>query len=72
MGAAPNPAQALGVQQYLKKVGVATPVINVPGCPVNPEWVVALIVDVVLMKDMDPRLNPSDPREHAHLQPDHP
>ena len=57
MAAAPNPAQALGVQQYLEKVGVATPVVNVPGCPVNPEWVMSVLVDVVVMKDMDLLLN---------------
>ena len=57
MAAAPNPAQALGVQQYLKKVGVATPVVNVPGCPVNPEWVMSVLVDVVVMKDMDLLVN---------------
>ena len=57
LAAAPNPAQALGVQQYLKKVGVATPVVNVPGCPVNPEWVMSVLVDVVVMKDMDLLVN---------------
>ena len=57
MAAAPNPAQAPGVQQYLKKVGVATPVVNVPGCPVNPEWVMSVLVDVVVMKDMDLLVN---------------
>lgn len=47
----PNPSQAMGVQQYLKKEGVETPVINVPGCPVNPEWVMSVLVDVVMMED---------------------
>ncbi len=51
MAAHPNPAQACGVQQYLQKVGVDTPVINVPGCPVNPEWVMSVLVDVVVMND---------------------
>ncbi len=51
MAAHPNPAQALGVQQYLQKVGVDTPVINIPGCPVNPEWLMSILVDVVVMKD---------------------
>ena len=57
MAAHPNPAQALGVQQYLEKVGVTTPVVNVPGCPVNPEWVMSVLVDVVVMKDADLLLN---------------
>lgn len=51
MAAAPNPAKAIGVQQFLKKEGVSTPVINIPGCPVNPEWVMSVLVDVVLMED---------------------
>lgn len=51
MAAHPNPSKALGVQQYLQKVGIETPVINIPGCPVNPEWIMAVLVDVVLLKD---------------------
>jgi len=44
----PNPAGATGVSAYLKKQNIATPVINLPTCPVNPEWVVAILVDVLL------------------------
>ena len=55
MGANPNSAGALGVQQYLQKVGIDVPVVNVPGCPANPEWLTSLLVDVVLMK-----LKPAD------------
>lgn len=47
----PNPSKACGVQQYLEKAGVHTPVINVPGCPVNPEWIMSVLVDVVLLED---------------------
>lgn len=47
---------ATGVQKYLKEVGIDTPVINVPGCPPNPEWLVAILVDVVLLKVL-PELN---------------
>ena len=49
MGAHPNQAGALGVQEYLKKQGINTPVVNVPGCPANPEWLVAVLADVVLL-----------------------
>jgi hydrogenase small subunit len=45
----PNPAGATGVSAYLKSKNIATPVINLPTCPVNPEWVVAILVDVLLM-----------------------
>jgi len=47
--AAPNPADATGVSEYLTSLGIKTPVINLPTCPVNPEWVVAMIVDVLLI-----------------------
>ena len=47
----PNPSKAMGVQQFLKKEGIDTPVINIPGCPVNPEWMMQVLVDVVLLKD---------------------
>ena len=44
----PNPAGATGVQAYLKAQNIPTPVVNLPTCPVNPEWVVAILVDVLL------------------------
>ncbi len=45
----PNPADATGVLDYLTAKGIKTPVINLPTCPVNPEWVVAMVVDVLLL-----------------------
>ena len=56
MGAHPNSAGALGVQQYLQKAGIETPVINIPGCPVNPEWIEAVLVDAILVGQL-PELN---------------
>lgn len=56
MGAHPNASNACGVQQYLQEAGIDVPVVNVPGCPPNPEWLVAMLVDVVLLKKM-PELN---------------
>lgn len=49
MAAAPNAANATGVQDILKKHGIATPVVNVPGCPANPEWLMAILVQVLMM-----------------------
>ena len=49
MGATPNSSDALGVQQFLRKNNVATPVVNIPGCPGNPEHLVAVLVDVLLV-----------------------
>ena len=58
MGANPNSAGALGVQQFLAKEGITNvPVINIPGCPANPEWLMSVLVDVVLMDGQLPALN---------------
>ncbi len=56
MGATPNSSAACGVQQYLAKAGIDVPVVNIPGCPPNPEWLVAVLVDVVLLQTI-PELN---------------
>ncbi|MDO5357783.1 hydrogenase [Slackia faecicanis] len=56
MAAHPNPAGAEGVQMFLKEQGIATPVINIPGCPPNPEWLCAILIDVLLL-DKLPELN---------------
>jgi hydrogenase small subunit len=45
----PNPAGATGVQAYLNSVGIDKTVINLPTCPVNPEWVVAIVVEYLLL-----------------------
>ena len=45
----PNPAEATGVSKFFADNGIKVPVINLPTCPVNPEWVVAMLVDVLLM-----------------------
>lgn len=56
MAAHPNPSQAEGVQSFLKKQGIETPVINIPGCPPNPEWLCAVLIDVLLLGKL-PELN---------------
>lgn len=40
---------ATGVSQYFAKKGIKTPVINLPTCPVNPEWIVAMVIDAVIL-----------------------
>lgn len=49
MGAAPNPSDAVGCQKAMQDAGITTPCINIPGCPANPEWLVTVLVDVVLL-----------------------
>jgi len=34
---------AMGVSAYLKKEGIPAPVINIPGCPPHPDWIVGTI-----------------------------
>lgn len=53
MAAHPNPAGALGVAQFLQKHGIATPVVNVPGCPANPEWLIAVLVRVLMLGGLE-------------------
>lgn len=43
----PNPAEAKGVRDVITD----KPIINLPTCPVNPEWVVAVLVDYLLLKE---------------------
>jgi hydrogenase small subunit len=49
VAARPNTAKAIGTMDYLKKVGIDTPVINLPTCPVNPEWVTGLLIDFLVV-----------------------
>ena len=49
MAAHPNPANATGVQGILNKHNIKTPVINIPGCPANPEWLVSVLVNVLML-----------------------
>lgn len=49
MAAYPNSAGAMGVQQFLKEENIDVPVINIPGCPANPEWLTTVLVEVVMM-----------------------
>lgn len=41
--ASPNPAGIKGIGEFLGK-----PVVNIPGCPVNPDWLVATVVHNLL------------------------
>ena len=44
-----NETGAMGVSAFLKKEGIPAPVINIPGCPANPEWLEAVLVDAILV-----------------------
>ncbi|MDR3686828.1 MAG: hydrogenase small subunit [Coriobacteriia bacterium] len=49
----PNPGGAMGIGEYLAQEGIKTPVINLPTCPVNPVWLVAMVIDVLLLGGLD-------------------
>ena len=43
-GAQSNPTGAVSVRDFLASKGISTPVINLPGCPTHPDWVVGSLV----------------------------
>src|SRR5208337_235639 len=47
--AAPNPSQIIGVSQALTKLGINKPLVNLDLCPVNVEFLTAVIVNYLLL-----------------------
>lgn len=45
---APNPSGSKGAKQVLEEAGIDKPVINVPGCPPHPDWMVGTVAMVML------------------------
>ncbi len=39
----PNPTGCRGVKEFFEEKGIETPVINVPGCPPHPDWMLLTI-----------------------------
>lgn len=44
----PNPTGAMGVQEFLNKVGIKKTVINLPLCPVNPDHLVLTLAALII------------------------
>jgi hydrogenase small subunit len=44
----PNPTSAMGVGEFFKDNQIKTPVINVPGCPPHPDWMVGTIAHALM------------------------
>lgn len=42
-----NLTEATGVQNFFKKIGIKTPVVNIPGCPPHPDWIVGSIAHLL-------------------------
>ena len=45
---APNPTGSVGVSKFLASRGVNTPVVNIGGCPPNPDWFLGTVAHVLL------------------------
>ncbi|HBG28264.1 MAG: hypothetical protein A2Y10_09645 [Planctomycetes bacterium GWF2_41_51] len=45
--ASPNPTGALSVTSALASLGIQKSVINIPGCPIHPDWLVGTIIDIL-------------------------
>jgi hydrogenase small subunit len=43
----PNPTGAMGVSAALSSLGQSRAVINIPGCPIHPDWLVGTIVNLL-------------------------
>jgi hydrogenase small subunit len=46
--AEPNPTGCKPVSEVLAEAGITTPVINIPGCPPQPDWFVGTVASVLL------------------------
>ncbi len=45
---APNPTGCVSLKEFLDREGIATPVVNVPGCPPHPTWFVETVAHLLL------------------------
>jgi hydrogenase small subunit len=50
--AKPNPTDIKPVPDILKEAGITTPVVNVPGCPPHPDWIVGTVAQVLISLDL--------------------
>ena len=47
--ASPNPTQCLSVEQVLEAAKIATPVVNIPGCPPHPDWFIGTVASILIL-----------------------
>jgi hydrogenase small subunit len=43
----PNPTDTLGVKDALAALGINKPIINIPGCPMHPDWLVGTVATLL-------------------------
>jgi hydrogenase small subunit len=46
--AKPNPTKCISVSQLFGSKNIATPLINIPGCPPHPDWFVGTVASVLI------------------------
>lgn len=46
--ASPNPAQCISVGQLFASQAIAVPLVNIPGCPPHPDWLVGTVASLLL------------------------
>jgi hydrogenase small subunit len=46
--ARPNPTDCLTVRQIFDREGIRTPLVNIPGCPPHPDWIIGTIATLLL------------------------
>ena len=44
---APNPTGAMGIGELLEREKIDTPVVNIPGCPAHPDWLVGSLAAIM-------------------------
>jgi len=61
--AAPNPTGCQPLKKVLDAKGISKPLVNIPGCPPHPDWIVGTIASILLKglpkpEDLDDNLRP--------------
>jgi hydrogenase small subunit len=61
--ASPNPSNAVSVGKAMESAGIKKPLVNIPGCPPHPDWIVGTVASVLLgglpkAADLDEDLRP--------------
>jgi hydrogenase small subunit len=68
--ATPNPTETMGVKDALSRLGINKSVINIPGCPAHPDWLVGTVATLLAGQmptlDSDGRPVQYYPKEEIH------
>lgn len=61
--ASPNPTQCVSVEEAMEAAKIATPLVNIPGCPPHPDWFIGTLASILLFglpkpEDLDEHRRP--------------